>query len=644
MARRKPPKDAIRGLGHYAFLWVAPMFTILMAPIYLLHASSGDLSEATDDHMFVALGLILTIVSLSVLGCVLDETCACPRSSFPIVLFFIQMTLIFGAMVLDMALPQVAKAKLMSMPQKLSAGFLSHGPLLSGLALQSKPPAGLVPAATAVNGVSLVKEPVQEPVQQLAQPAGALAAVKTPQETAAELRLKEPLAPVAASGLRGWIDAGDGFCWDGETHEEFSSLHATGKTLQECADAGESDYQSIALDFAASNGACDIRYRAGALSKRIDGYQWWGWGAGGSHPTGCGKQKHDAKTHCYAKVIVATPAPPPPPPGTKILSSRIHPMLESLIREYPFQPVRNEANKLVNVILVRSPFRSREQEEMLDKYKNEILFIGISSFEDFPLSPPNPFSGHFAKDKYTGLFPGFLHMFRDTSCFPKETKLMLMSQSDFSIPGAQEPVPKKYDFALSGSDQDVYNDCVGWSSYAKNWSFVKEALEVMCGEFKMTGVLVATKSKDGKASCTIPASCKGLMTQTSYLDQNQFFDYVKQSRFLFVPQVHDASPRVTTQALAMNVPLLMNRNIIGGWKYVNEKTGEFFNDLSDIRTSLKKILQNTKTGGVYEPRRYVDDNLGDSISGDRLRRFVQENFQDRVKLPEPTSLLLPAGA
>jgi hypothetical protein len=33
----------------------------------------------------------------------------------------------------------------------------------------------------------------------------------------------------------------------------------------------------------------------------------------------------------------------------------------------------------------------------------------------------------------------------------------------------------------------VHNDCVGWSSYAKNWSFVKEALEVMCGEYKLKG-------------------------------------------------------------------------------------------------------------------------------------------------------------
>ena len=39
-------------------------------------------------------------------------------------------------------------------------------------------------------------------------------------------------------------------------------------------------------------------------------------------------------------------------------------------------------------------------------------------------------------------------------------------------------------------------------------------------------------------------------------------------RFAYIPQVHDASPRVTTQALMNDVPLLMNRNIMGGWKYV----------------------------------------------------------------------------
>ncbi len=33
--------------------------------------------------------------------------------------------------------------------------------------------------------------------------------------------------------------------------------------------------------------------------------------------------------------------------------------------------------------------------------------------------------------------------------------------------------------------------------------------KVMCGEYQMTGVLVATKDKQDKKACTIPASCKG---------------------------------------------------------------------------------------------------------------------------------------
>merc|ERR1712146_62724 len=118
--------------------------------------------------------------------------------------------------------------------------------------------------------------------------------------------------------------------------------------------------------------------------------------------------------------------------------------------------------------------------------------------------------------------------------FPPHVKTILMSQSDFMLPDTvarDYSIPRKYDFTLSGSDQDVANDCVGWSSFAKNWSFVKEALEVMCGEYNLRGVLVATKSKDGQRACSIPESCKGKMTQTRFLDQKDYFNYLKQSRF-----------------------------------------------------------------------------------------------------------------
>merc|ERR1712032_85326 len=168
-----------------------------------------------------------------------------------------------------------------------------------------------------------------------------------------------------------------------------------------------------------------------------------------------------------------------------------------------------------------------------------------------------------------------------------------------------------------------------------------EALTVMCGEYDLKGVLVATKDKSGKKACSIPKSCKGKMIQTTYLaEQKDYFNYLKQSRFAFLPQIHDASPRVSTQALAHDVPILMNYYILGGWKYVNDKTGEFFHDMSDFRKSLDKILKNSEIPGRYEPRKWVMENHGNRNSGKRLLDFVQTHFPERVKLPKGTRLLL----
>jgi len=316
-------------------------------------------------------------------------------------------------------------------------------------------------------------------------------------------------------------------------------------------------------------------------------------------------------------------------------------IIQELIKEYPFQPVVTERGKVVNIVLVRSPIGDSHKEDMA-RYKEKILFLGICSMEDFPVSSPNPFSANFSDDEYVGLFPGWLHMFRKPEgIFPRNVKLLLQSQSDFALPGLGRTAQKKYDFIFSGTDQDVASDCVGWASFAKNWTFVKQSLEVMCGEYGMTGVLIASKDKQGKKACTIPRICDGKVVQTSFLPQWEFFEYVKQSRFAFVPAVHDASPRAATHALALDTPVLMNWHIMGGWKYVNERTGEFFHDMTDFRSSLQKLMHNL---GNYEPRKYMLERYGDAIQGARLKHFVEENFGNIVQLPKDTRLLIPSGA
>lgn len=44
------------------------------------------------------------------------------------------------------------------------------------------------------------------------------------------------------------------------------------------------------------------------------------------------------------------------------------------------------------------------------------------------------------------------------------------------------------------------------------------------------------------------------------------------------------------EALCLNVPILVNRHILGGWKYVNEQTGAFFESVDDVVPAFQQLL------------------------------------------------------
>jgi hypothetical protein len=151
-------------------------------------------------------------------------------------------------------------------------------------------------------------------------------------------------------------------------------------------------------------------------------------------------------------------------PEGNILTSRLHPDYDKLLKEYPFQQVMTQSGNQVNIILVRSQM-SPGQTAMYRKYQKDILFIGISSMNDYPLENDKP-------TEYIDMFPAFLHMMREPEkVFPPHVKTLLMSQSDFSLPewypARDYSVPKKYDFTYSASDCDVHADGQGWCGWSK---------------------------------------------------------------------------------------------------------------------------------------------------------------------------------
>ena len=61
---------------------------------------------------------------------------------------------------------------------------------------------------------------------------------------------------------------------------------------------------------------------------------------------------------------------------------------------------------------------------------------------------------------------------------------------------------------------------------------------------------------------------------------------------------------------------MMNENIIGGWKYVNEKSGVLYDSLT-IKSKIEEIMEKK-----FNPREYFLKNYGIQNSGEKFRDFV----------------------
>ena len=282
----------------------------------------------------------------------------------------------------------------------------------------------------------------------------------------------------------------------------------------------------------------------------------------------------------------------------------------------------NYGNRL-NIIAISKPYSNDDNEkEYQELAKNKMIIIGVSSYLEFPnpvSSPFENFDANYKKYKYKERCRAWLHGFRNPGdYFPMNVPNALISESDFidcQINKPDNSVEKVYDFIYICLKQDEKKDtCDDWATYNKNWTLAKKCLKVMCEKYKLKGLLV------GRKDCEIPNLCHKLMDSTNMLKHEELRRCYQQSKFIFLPNYADASPRVLSEALATNIPTLINRNILGGWKYVNDKTGVFFTDENDIDASInemnRKLLNNE-----FSPREEYIKNYGPVNSGRRLRDF-----------------------
>jgi len=296
---------------------------------------------------------------------------------------------------------------------------------------------------------------------------------------------------------------------------------------------------------------------------------------------------------------------------------------------------------LVNIVFITHPFTRDECIVQYNDAKDKgCHFLGLSSYSEFPGLVSNPHDVlHDPKNKawtdydYFKLSRGWLSCFREEnntkwikSGFPQVN----IAESDFANYEVHKPDPsvkKEYDFIYiclkDGDKKPEDKDCPqSWQSIIRAWTTVKKLLDIMCKQYKLKGLLI------GRVGCEIPPQCHQLMELTDFMEYHTFIKQFNRCKFILTASFQDASPRTATEAMCFNLPVLMNKNILGGWQYINDKTGSFFdpNNLDEFPKTLAKFLKKLNNN-EYSPREWFIENYGKYNTGKRLLKFVQEVFK-----------------
>jgi hypothetical protein len=300
---------------------------------------------------------------------------------------------------------------------------------------------------------------------------------------------------------------------------------------------------------------------------------------------------------------------------------------------FPFRNIYDSNGKFINLICITAYFRGGDhKKKYLNLKEKGYHFIGSTSYLEFPGKIENPHEDPYHKknnDDYIKMCKGWCHCFRKPyEIFPKETPLALISESDFvnlDFLKSARKHNKKYDF-IYVCLRSQKNCITGWQEYIHRWEFAKKAIELMVNKYKLKGILI------GRHNCpNLPeVENKDLLETTEFLSYYKFIDKIKESKFLFECAGSTASPRVVTESMSLDLPVLLYHNIIGGWKYINSETGEFFDDLDDFEQKLN-ILRNKYDS--YNPRKYIEDHFGVKKSGKKLLDFVN-NVYPELELKE----------
>jgi len=267
---------------------------------------------------------------------------------------------------------------------------------------------------------------------------------------------------------------------------------------------------------------------------------------------------------------------------------------------------------------VRSPVGEHDS-EAFERFAAERRLIGLTAYGTFPRihavfdGAQRAAEGRDGRERpEVARCAAWAHCFRNPDQYlPADGPRSLISISDFTDPewvsteGLATQADKRWDV--------IYTCCPNrFNELTKNWALAKRCLSRLVEDLGITALLV------GRDQAPDVPDVPGIET-CGELPWHELMACLTQSRVAFFPNVLDASPVFLTEALCLDVPVVVNRRLLGGWKYVRPDTGRFFTSENDVTAAVAACL-----GESFAPRAWFRAVHGPDNAASRLAAFLSQ--------------------
>lgn len=219
------------------------------------------------------------------------------------------------------------------------------------------------------------------------------------------------------------------------------------------------------------------------------------------------------------------------------------------------------------------------------------------------------------------------HVFRNPEKrLPQNVPTVFLAESDFIDSSLIQCIYRKsntYDFC--------YFTLNSQSGYENKGLYAFIDMLPILHKMRVRGkVIVYFPNSGGVKKITVPlthirshilSTCSSYITfHWGFLEEDQMDKCISGCKFGLFPNTVDNSPRILSEFLSRNVPVLVNEKIDGGWHYVNDFTGSFFN-IHNIEKKVKFMFEHH-----FDAKKYYDAHFGFERSAKKLADFLNPIF------------------